>query len=370
VATAASMATGYAPSVHGIVNKEWFTSLGRQEAYKYGALPQVPSFSDVISQSSNGQSNILSVSADFQMAAAFAPHHFIQSETGNPRNKAFAWDFESERLFNLYNEDPLENYNKSALLGRIAEDIKSLFDAQTMNLTIDGVSFDLSIKENLHFFIEMEAITSVVEEALTHRRQTTVAPDLYNIVVSTFDAARRVNTDKQNKALLGVMDSILVKLLHKINLAYDQQVSFECVFFGDNEVDLLAADSESAMMAYHSVDHLVDSYNNFMQYYPQIFVVMKDSLTEKDCAALQAGMRKSYEVSCPSLSQHPWKRQTNNGTTNGTEVYDYTMATYFHILLWFNIIIVLCAFFAVYGIFTMDVGADSLLYRMTSVRRQ
>jgi predicted AlkP superfamily pyrophosphatase or phosphodiesterase len=94
IATLATLVTGQTPSVHGIVNKEWFSSNGAMKAYRSKALPQSASFVDIVSQAFEGKSLTVSGSADYQMAAALGAHQYLRAQNPSWNNYASSWSMD------------------------------------------------------------------------------------------------------------------------------------------------------------------------------------------------------------------------------------------------------------------------------------
>jgi len=97
LSTLTSIVTGTDYSNHGIVGHSWNSVLGEVKAYSPSGDCQVAKISDLISEARD--INIVSVSGDFQLAAAVAPHN----ELNKPGN--FAYYVSELGLQNLYTDE-------------------------------------------------------------------------------------------------------------------------------------------------------------------------------------------------------------------------------------------------------------------------
>jgi len=379
VSTSASMATGHSPSEHGIVGAQWFAGKSLLEAYKQGAHPLRASFADVIMQLYGGDVSVLSASLSFQLAAAFGAHPYLQNV--NKENHVYAWDSKTERFTDIYDDESSLKLSFAKLISKIALrnfGEESSVDFDTMLLTIGEVKFSMNAPEHLAFFSEMEALLYSVKSHIKNNRKEL---NLYNLVVSSYKGLIATATPAQKALARVILEQYIDEIISLLNNAYGDKMIVEYIFMGENNVEIMKKDRETVMMAYNAVNHFVDSYTTFDIFYPQIHLTRKSLLDRNMCNDLQKKLKSHTEVICPSLDMsRTVYRRADNGTTNSTtpeptptppsEDDGFDFALYFHALIWFNIILFFVAFFAVYGLCSMDPGADSLLYRMTTTARR
>jgi len=385
VSTAASMSTGNTPSEHGIVGAQWFAGKSLLEAYKQGAHPVIASFADVIMQLYGADVSVLSTSMSYQLAAAFGAHPYLQSV--NKENHVYAWDTKTERFTDIYDDESSVKLSFAKLISKIALrnfGVESSLDFDTMILTIGEVKFSMNAPEHLAFFAEMEALLHSVKSHIKNNRKEL---NLYNIVISSYKSLIAIAKPAQKEMARVILEQYIDEIITSLSQTYGDKMIIEYIFMGENNVELMKKDRETVMMAYNAINHYVDSYNSFDIFYPQIHLVRKSLLDRNMCINLQKKLKSHTEVICPSLDVvRTVFRRADNGSTTATttgtpgttapgplppsddDTFEYV--TYFHILIWFNILLFFVALFAVYGLCAMDPGADSLLYRMTSTNRR
>ena len=68
------------------------------------------------------------------------------------------------------------------------------------------------------------------------------------------------------------------------------------------------------------------------------------------------------------LSIYPFQATSVEEEAGVTKKYDANYAVMFNIILWGSIILILSLYYISYGMWMMDPGKDSIIYRMTSQR--
>jgi len=364
VSTAATLSTGHTSKFHGIVGADWHTKNGIRSAYKSGALPQISSLSDVFAQNLKEDFSVLSASMDFQLASAFGVHPYIYSNSLS-NHASLSFDHESGAFSDIHNEITPFHLSKSGILSSMVLrefSVETSLDLTSMKYTVDGVDFYLNNPDHFNFFAELEAITHSVEK---HIQLTQAKTNMYNLAFSSLKSLKKVSSKDQVRVALVLLDQVVSDLMEKLNKAYGEKLSIECVFVGASGVDSIKKDHEATLMAYLAVNHIVSSKSTFEHYFPQIYVQDQSKLNQETCNNLDRRLFDHYHVACPGVD-NKMKRAVHEAATSE----DDDFAVFFHILLWFNIILFFTAFFAVYALFNMDTGSDSLLYRMTSVARR
>eukprot|EP01117_Protostelium_nocturnum_P014374 TRINITY_DN546_c0_g1_i1.p1 TRINITY_DN546_c0_g1~~TRINITY_DN546_c0_g1_i1.p1 ORF type:complete len:545 (-),score=158.53 TRINITY_DN546_c0_g1_i1:53-1687(-) len=382
ISTLASIATGSDPSVHGIVSEEWYSSVSKSpiSAYRSGALPQSSSFVDNLSRSSSGKSLSLSASFDFQMASAFGAHQVLQSANPHFNNYAISYNEKIQSFENIFGESQdFSSISRQDIINDIANQQfgskSSLVSRNT--LSIKGKSqnavFQLDNKENFAFFAEMTLINKMINLLTQNSRinQLTMdeIPDLFTFCVSTLKGIENVHgrQSAQYEVANEILDASLVSAIDSLNNAYKNKLSVQVVFLSnESPIDVIRQDTESQDLAFKFVEQEVDR-KIFTKYFPHIFFWNKNKLNGQICQKMQENL--SLQVSCPSVASVPFAGRSNNLMANETDEYDSSDAELFHTLLWFSIVLGVALFFAVYSIFTMDIGSDTLLFRATSTKR-
>jgi hypothetical protein len=382
IATLATFATGRTPSQHGIVGKSWNTPMGPFVAYRAEALPTVASVADIISQAFGGQSLILSASASYQMASAMGVHQYLHSESPFWNNMGFYWNAETKQFESIYPELTQESLVlcKSELIRNISArqfpaSIQYL-DTKDVLVTMDGepVQFDFAVEEDWLLFAELEYAHSVLDQLKTDARLKELVndnvPDLYFLSFSSIAQlkARYGNTSTKVAAAMFVLDQLLDQFIDDLSALYSNKLGNEIMFLGSkNAVDTLSWDENLKDAVYPVVEAYVKSPESFKTFFPSIYLEIEDS--KAICSQLKSVLPQYVEAYCPERTQlfpylDPVSRQSNN--SNNTDNTTKDNASSFQIVLWMSIILALFLYGAVYPLFSMDVGADSLLYRMTS----
>jgi hypothetical protein len=381
-ATMATFATGRTPSQHGIVGKAWKNPIRSFTAYKAQALPTVASVSDIIAQSFGGQSLIVSASGCYQMASSMAVHQYLHSENPFWNHMGFYLNTETNQFESLYDSEkhPSLVLSKNELIRSFASRKFSsaiqYLETRDVLVTSNGepIQFDLAVEEDFLLFAELEFALSLLDQlksdALLKELVNDNIPDLYFLSFSSlFELkARYGNTSPQVAAALVVIDEILNQIMDEFSALYNNQISSEIMFLGSkNAVRALSVNEDLKDAVFPVVQKYVKSVESFNKFFPVIYLE-KESATI--CDQVGKALPNYVEIYCPEKTYYPYIdgviRQTDNNsnTTNTTS----DRASTFQIVLWMSIILVLFTYGAVYSLYAMNVGADSLLYRTTAVK--
>jgi len=194
-------------------------------------------------------------------------------------------------------------------------------------------------------------------------------PDLYFLSFSSLYKlkARYGNTSPQVAAAVLVMDEILNQIMDEFSALYDNKLASEIMFLGSKSaVRSLAVNEDLKDAIFPVVQKYVRSQESFNRFFPVIYLE-KSSATI--CDEVGRALPNYVEVYCPEKSYQFYpdgvilQANNNSNTTTTTD-----RASTFQICLWMSIILILFAYAAVYSLYAMNIGADSLLYRTTAVK--
>lgn len=387
VALAASLARGVASREHGVVARSFplTNSQGVASAFHDGAWPcprAFPAAADAVitdavrhAGPSMPAVTVVSASSDFALSAAFAANPRTAALIDHAAAKASAtalfWDSEREQTASIFAGAAAPVVSRSAVLAR-AQGADS-FDAAT-----DAADFA--------FFAELELLRVATEAAVSGG-----AADKQSVALLffTFATVRDLTTADKRAAALELVASAVKDTLATLDQAYGEADAQ--VFMADTaDADVSFGDlAESEINAVYGGAKDDESRKYFERFFPMLYADKSgDSvhLCERVTATLSAVSQ--YEVECaelstaaaaaraaaesgdelPALSYDLQRRQ--NLTTGGLlgETSDDSIMA--NIILWIGIALYLTVYAAVYAIYSMDVGRDDMIYRLTDIRDQ
>jgi len=381
IASISTIATGTSPSTHGIVNSIWRSGAGKMVAYKSDAVPEVGSFSDAISTAFRGI--VFSGSFDYQMASALGVHQF-QYASNNPES-AFGiyWNAQSNKMESLYatSSSPLL-FTRSEFLSNIAKrdfaSATTTLDGSALNVYLAAQNirtvFDMNKKETFEFFAEIELLNVLVEvlkdNADLKAKVADSLPDLFSFAFSSLKGLKsKYGVDShQFQASVYILDSTLYKVINEMSEMYNGRLSAEVVFMGVSPYTSLSQDKQRIKEVFSLVKNDVVSKESFEAYFPTIYLINPDK-QEAICNKLKSALDSSnLKVHCPVHTGYYVESFYNKlaDDSNGTTPTKSDAAASFQVILWSSIGLVLVIYAAVYALYNMDVGSDSLIYRMTS----
>jgi len=357
VATLTSISCGVTPSTHGIINKSWKSVSGvESQAYQDYALPAVENMFDFVAQSFSGESLILGASANFQMSAAISVSQFIQSTNPSFNNYALHWNKQAGSFKSVYGST-----------------MRNAFQFSREKLSKYALQFnelDLQAKEVSNFFAEVTFLHALLDEIQTDTQLKSLVadrvPDLFSIAISSIQDIKNVYSvdSPQFGLLMSILDQTLLKFITSIVSLYNGKLSVEIILL-DNSA-LLNLKNDEALK--NDVQTIVGSIVE--QYFPIIYLG-RNSDQQDICDKLDAVVPEDIQVVCMEKPISPMGTVINSfidQATNGTVTTDIDTQQ-FHLLLWGSIVLAIALYGAIYTLVSMDVGADSLLYRMTNVKQ-
>jgi len=385
ISTMATLATGRTPSQHGIVSKYWNTPIGYLTAYRAQALPTVASVSDIVSQTFGGRSLIVSASSCFQMASSMGIHQFLHTENPFWNVMGFYYDTDNAQFESLYLENPTSSSPKALTL--VKEQLVNKLAArkfsaaiqylETRDITVQvngaSVQFDLGNEVDFVLFAELEFALTLLDQLRTESSLKELVndntPDLFFLSFAAISKlkAEYGNDSPQVAAALVVLDEVLNQIIDGFSALYNNKLGNQIVFLGSNDaVTTLSLDENLRDAVYPVVRRNVMSQESFNTFFPIIYL---EKGSDNICHEVGKALPNYVEVFCPAegTSSFPYIdqviRQSNNSNNTNTSTDN---ASGFQIVLWMSIVLFLFLYGSVYSLYAMDIGADSLLYRMTA----
>lgn len=177
---------------------------------------------------------------------------------------------------------------------------------------------------------------------------------------------------------------------------YNGRLSAEVVFMGVSPYTSLSQDKQRIKEVFSLIRNDVISKESFEAYFPTVYLINPDK-QEAICSKLESALDSSnlkvtwgfrfqyfefmwmtncnsqpnqlaFQVHCPVHTGYYAESFYNKiaDDSNGTTPTKPDTAAAFQVILWSSIGLVLAIYAAVYALYNMDVGSDSLIYRMTS----
>lgn len=363
VSTVATMLSGHTSSVHGIMGKSWYNEdKGFIEAYRAKALCKVETLSDMMNEVYGGKSLIFSFSGDFQFASAFGIHQFSKTQDPSSNSFGFFWNSRKQRFQSIYNPDERSTLTmeKKDVLSSFKNRVSSsdIMSIEGNDLSIDlkeqVVRLKLNQKEIFAFIAELDFIFTMIEEfengKLLHPFVLDNYPDLYSIAISSIKGiAEKYGQDSSEvKAALFILDTYLNQVIEKFETVYENKISTEIVFLAPPAFRELQGNKDLKKKVYSSLKKYINDKTVFESTFPVIHLT-------KPLEDAGESLRK--ELKQDNLKVHTFNRIKEASEPN------YSDAARYQIIIWTSVILVLAVFASVWATYTMDIGADSLIYR-------
>jgi hypothetical protein len=333
---------------------------------------------DVIAAQIGGM--VLSASGDYQLSAALGVHPFLQLQHPSAAFFTLYWNAETRRYENMYTDgtlaalqmnrtDILRNLSNRALLaldGAESSIVDNVFNIHLPQYNI-RTTLPLNKQEVFLFFAEIEYLRNLVDALKTDSSLLELVkdslPDIFSFAFSSLKGIMRTygEDSDQLRAALYILDGTLTSVIEEMSQLYQEKLTVEVVFLGVTSYSSLHQDIKARGAVYKVVANEVNNKESFDAYFPTIYL-RDQRTTEQMCSTLQNRLPADLKVNCPAR-RSIWLRQDNN--SNGTTPTNSTDAAAFQVILWSAVLLILIIYGAIYALYTMDTGADSLLYRMT-----
>lgn len=348
-AMVASLLTGATPREHGIVADKW-DYLGETEYAFIHAFPGVASIADVAAQYSLGKSRIVSASASAMYARALGVRPALNSYGDHSVSVQYNVQRSVVEIVAGLTSSPASGLNSA--------------DLNTILLSHFRSEVLLDTTEHKALYAELAMILASVSDLSVHA-QTATSADLYNFAITALNPIRAIHGSASSEytSALSLVRRVIARAVEKVQHAYGKDSTiFEILSI--RSMPRTASDEEKIVavaLAFNMEESQVRAH------YPHIY-----TSTEAPCSMLPANVEavcattfqdrvlEQIRVAGDSISFH--RRYTVfQEETNFETVSSWLMFT----AVWITMAVI--ALIIVYAFFQMDIGEDSLLYRMTNI---
>lgn len=362
-----NFATGYGPEQHGVVSASWMSSQGEVKAYKAKALSRVATVADIVAQVSSGQSMVISSAADFQMASAFGVHPLIRRNYPFGNMGTTFWDKETYSMQSVYGDgDKLSTLTKEYMQQLLTQRYR--LDGNKIFVFDEEVMMEA---EELAFFAEISFTYYLVESAKNDAQFKRLITDQYaDMITITFSSIKslkeKYGVSQKLEALLKVLDSAVSELMNTLNGAYSGRLAHQIIFLGSSPTAKLNNNKQLKKVVFGLIHHDIVSKENFDKYFPSLYLDRSSDFALVCNNLVNSLNVEGYKVYCfDKVEEEAYFNHYGIRASNDTGNSD---AAIFQITLWSSVLLILVVYAAIYSLFAMDVGADSLLYRLTTPR--
>lgn len=329
-----------------------------------------------------GLSKTVSISADEEVAAS-GHSNSRSAETSVWSDTTDAWKLVSG------DGDVKDSLSRSQVVKRIQDILVSGFsfnkEQQMVTVNVNGieVSFHLDDKTDFKLFSELVYIMWNYEEmAMKKNLVRDGAPDLYLLSVSALkDIEKKYGADsKQMKAAVMLIEKFAETIVKKYTDLYDGNI-FIVGLTKKSEVGYVAENKE----VFEPVMKVLKKHNlmlvNLDNSSPEIHAMeeLKADVQQKLCEAIQASIAhssKSLQLKCGKdlpihrLSKRSLLQDSTVAPSTDTEYilasdYDDNFPVIFNMWFWLMVILALTVYAVSVGMWNMDPGRDSIIYRLT-----
>jgi len=395
ITTLASMFSGYSSSFHGIVSQKWYPSKGVEvEAFKsVEGLPSIENVGDIYSINYEGNNLVFAISGDFQYVSALSVNQFVQGERSDWKNYGFYYDEVNSRMESIYGSEDIRLINMLKNAEEISQNLISkplslpsntdtiTYGDSIITVTLNSkniiAEFDITIPEVSKFLVEIEMVRSLVNELKSNSDlQISIQdsiPDLFSVAFSSIKGIQQHygKDSSQLKACIYILDELVASTINEISAMYRGKLSVELVFLGTSGVDQIQSneviktsffDKYLKFFLNHGVNK--DEYENT---YPYVYLTIKENEDRKEiCSRFESS--QTYSVICNTEEVtmityvDVFERQINNGTVNTVDAPIYQLS------LWTAVLLIVITYATVQALYNMDIGADSMIYRLTNIK--
>jgi predicted AlkP superfamily pyrophosphatase or phosphodiesterase len=349
-----TVSSGSTPSEHGIVSSVWEASDGKKvNAYSSEGQSVISNFADTLSQISDGQSLIISLSGDEKLASSMCPHVITMSQHPFWNNFCFFWNskknfveplsVQMDNTFLFVQDNLLQRFSQQILPSQFV--VEKDFETKTVRIIKNSETtvFSLENKDDLLFFVELEMIKLLgnkIEKLSSFANDEHT--DFYGLGISSLKNFKKQSNKFQTA--VEIIDAFIVDLAIKLDRTYQSKFISQLVFLG--------SDSHAENIA-----------------------TLESKFSTSDDEELFQGT--DYEVHYIPEHHRLWKRsyanyysptnQTNNGTNGTVTYYTANQVAIFHMCLWTPIVIAIILIVFICSMYGIDAG-DSIVMRASHAK--
>lgn len=347
----ATMLTGVSPREHGIVADKW-DYLGETEHAYIHAFPDVASIADILAQSSRGESQIISASASPVFARALGVRPSLSAYAG----RAASLQFDVHRSSVLQVSGRFSHPTASMTSAELKAVIRTHFRDVTL----------LETPEHTALYSELAMILLAVSDLSVHAQSTTV-PDLYNFAITALNPIKAIHGTSVSEytSALALIRRTIVRAIEKIQHAYDNQAIYEvlCLRTTPHTAEHVASVASQ-------VAHLLGMpVSEVLSFWPHVNTEAISPCASLHAAGIDAFCPFSHEdriaVQTAEVSQIADGHVLARAIIEEDSADETVAAWLMFMFMW--ILLLLITFYIWWAFYNMDIGEDSLLYRLTAI---
>jgi len=346
----ASMLTGATPRQHGIVADKW-DYLGETEHAYIHAYPQQASLAEIVAQASSGHAQVIAASASQAFSRALGLRPSLNAY--GTLAASLQYNVHSQRV------EQVAGHLDSAVAHLDATELVAILRTHFRDETL------LDTPEHLALYAELAMILKSVSE-LSLRAQAAASPDLYSFAITALNPIRTIHGTGASEytSALALVRKTIVRAIEKVQHAYDDKAIYEVVCIRTTP---RASEEVTAQIA-HVAQVLDLSFDETARYFPHINTYLSNPCATLKAAGIQAhciadsGERLYAQQNSAELRQaFQFKRAVIEDKDAEATVASWLMFMFTWIFL------VIITFFIWWAFYNMDIGEDSVLYRMTNI---
>jgi hypothetical protein len=349
----ASMLTGATPRQHGIVADKW-EYLGETEHAYIHAYPQVASIAEIVAQMSFGASQIVSASASPIFARALGIRPTLSAYGTHATSLQYNVHANQVQQIAGHLASPAAQLEASALVSVL----RAHFRDETF----------LETPEHLALYAELAMILKSVAE-LSLRAQVASVPDMYSFAITALNPIGAIHGTGASEytSALALVRKTIVRAIEKVQHAYgNDKIVYEVLCLRTTP---RTQEEVSAAIA-HVAQVLGMDLEQTSRFWPHIITESFNPCSELHSAGIDAYCPYTHDdrvfqqqltANQISISQDAHSRAVIEGTSADETVSQWLMFMF----TW--IILTIITYFIWYAFYNMDIGEDSLLYRMTAI---
>jgi len=380
LALAASVATGQAPSQHGIVGRTWRANGRKVEAFSQDAHSLRANLADVLQQTFGGKALTVAASADSQLARAFCT---------NPRLSGandLCVSLEQDLAMKAAGAKPLALTTeqvqralkeRSGVFGQL-EGFSIVLSADGNTVVVQKGStraeYDLRRKEDSALFAELAFAVDLPAKLSESQWAPLIrdsVPDSYALIFSSLTGLVERYGRESVQFIMGarLLDAALPLAMDHLSALYPERAAAELLLLGSHDT---AVDSLDKRQVREALRSLLPQAAADASLFPHVYANLPSEQLSRVCDTLSVELGKlGYSTFCPtgvpaassfvSLDEKSDARLRTlalSGDDNPTqaEIERYQVA------MWTAIGLALVLFAAIYSIAFMEIRKDSLLY--------
>jgi len=338
----ASALTGVSTSVHGVVNGVW--------PNKKNDMYAVDNIFDGIQQNYPSSVNFVSGSSSYEAVQLLSP-------TNNGKSSGFYYDVARGQFVSVNKAKSKLAISKrdfSSLFEKLSQLAKfkiSYSDSAVVDIKASGLSYDLSEPAVEKFFAEIMFVLNAAE--LVSQDKDMIIPNFFSF---HFGSPRLI------AALYGVTSQEYLMAMQLLDI-----VTSHCInSFGTGYANTIFyfPYSESLNEASPVLSTLLREFQSsdlFTKYYPHIYLNGNPSPVKQSsiCLSIDKQIKKDF----PNSNLNVYCAAKNFQKRAGAEPQPYNNpVNTWHVVAWMSLTLILVMITAIYYLFTMDTGEDSLLF--------